>query len=365
MKKKIFALTALCAFAFNAFGAVFAATTDTKKTVVKGQTNQLAAQLPASDAVMTVDVKRLFADAMPQILSGNQPMLSKIIADIDELKNKTGFDLRQFEQLAFGVATTKNAANGELDFQPVILARGAFNANALIAVGRTAAKGKYREEKVGDRSIFVFSPRQLLPTAPPPAAGSPKAQAKKTQSVFERAVDKMFDNLSREIAVTAFDDGTLAIGSQARVRQTLGASGRVGADVLSLINRRPNAVAAVGLKLPEGVSSLLPAGLDNDEIGKNLDAIRYLAAAFDTGDGTASVSIAAKTLAAEQAKSLQEQIEGLQSLGKMFIGGGKGADKQVFARMIDNLKIARAANEVTLDLQVSQADVNILLSKKK
>ncbi len=356
----------VCALALNAVGTVFAATgADTKKASVKGQTNQLAAMLPASDAVMTVNVKRLFTDAMPQILSGNQPILSKIAADIDGLKNATGFDLRQFEQLAFGVAATKNIENGELDFQPVILARGAFNANALIAVGKTAAKGKYREEKVGERSIFVFSPQQLIPTAPPPAAGSTKAQAKKTPTVFERAIDKMFDNLAREVAVTAFDDGTLAIGSLARVRESLGASARVGADVLSLINRRPNAVAAVGLRLPEGISSLLPANLDNDEIGKNLDAIRYLAAAFDVGDGNASVSIAAKTLAAEQAQSLQEQIEGLQSLGKMFLGSGKDADKQVYARMIDKVKIARAANEVTLDLQVSQADVNILLSKKK
>lgn len=362
MIKRFFALMTVCAFALNTVGAAFAAI-DTKKAPAKQSANQLAAQLPASDAVMTVDIKRLFNDALPQILAGNQPLLGEIVGHIDEVKNKTGFDLRQFEQLAVGVATTKTAA-GELDFQPVILARGTLNASALVALGKTAANGKYREEKAGDRSIFVFSPKQLIRAKPPRAAGSAKPPAAKSPSVFERALDRMFDNLSREVAVTAFDNNTLAIGSLARVRESFAATNRVGADVLSLVNRRPNAVAAVGLRLPEGLSSIIP-NLGNDEIGKNIDAIRFLAAAFDTGDGNASVSIAAKTLQAEQAKGLQEQIEGLQAIGKMFIGGAKGADKQVYARMIDSVKIARAANEVTIDLQVSQADVNILVGKKK
>lgn len=365
--KKLFALTAVCAFALNAVGAVFAAPTgnkkDTKKAAaVKRQANQLAAQLPASDAVMTVNIARLFSDALPQILAGNQPMLAQIVGKIDEVKSKTGFDLRQFEQLAIGVTATKTAA-GEYDFQPVILARGTFKANALVALGKTAANGKYREEKAGERSIYVFSPQQLMPPAKSKANPNSGASVKKTPSVFERAIDRMFDNLSREVAVSALDDNTLAIGSLTRVRASFGASARVSPDVLSLIDRRPNAVAAFGLRLPEGMSGVIP-DLGNDEIGKNIDAIRYLAAAFDTGDGNATVSIAAKTLQAEQAKGLQEQIEGLQAIGKMLIGG-KGADKQVLARMIENLKIARTANEVTLDLQVSQADVNILIGKKK
>jgi hypothetical protein len=55
-------------------------------------------------------------------------------------------------------------------------------------------------------------------------------------------------------------------------------------------------------------------------------------------------------------------------LGKSFLGsGGKSEDKQVFSRMIDNVKIARGdgSNEVTLDLQVPQNDINILLKPKK
>jgi len=372
MIKKFFALMMVCTFALNAVGMAFAAP-DVKKSAA--QTGQLAALLPASDAVMTLDMRRLVGDALPQILAGNQPILAAIVGKIDEIKNKTGFDLRQFEQVAVGVSSRQTAR--ELDFQPVVLARGALNANALIALGKIAANGKYREEKIGDRSIYVFSPQQLtqdpnfrttpLPPQKSSASNSSAAPsaAKKTPSVFERAMNRMFDSLSREVAVAAFDDNTLAIGTPMRVRESFGAnSARVGADVLNLVNRRPNAVAAFGFKVPNGLSEIIP-NLGNDEIGKNIDAIRYLAGSFDVNDGSAAVSVMAKTLAPEQAINLHEQIEGLQSLGKIFIGGGKGADKQVFARMIDNLKIARAANEVTLDLQIPQSDISILISKKK
>ena len=363
MTKKFFAVLTVCAFAFASVGAVFAAPTDTKKPVVKKQANNaLAARLPASDAVMTVDVKRLFADALPQILAGNQPMLADITDFINEMKNKTGFDLRQFEQVAVGVATTKTES-GELDFQPVIFARGAFNSGALIAIGKTAANGKYREEKSGARSIFIFSPSQFL--VQKPASSDAPQEKKRTPSVFERAADRMFENLSREVAVTALDDNTLAIGTLARVRASLNAaSPRVGADVLSLINRRPNAIAAFGLKLPEGVSNIIP-DLGNDEIAKNLNAIRSLAGAFDANDGNTSMSISARTAQTEQAKSLEDQLLGLQSLGKMFVGGAKDARKEVFSRLIDRVKIARAANEVTLDLQIPQSDISVLLNKKK
>lgn len=363
MVNKIFALLMVCAFAFNAADVVFAA--DTKRAA-KRQTNQLAARLPASDAVVSINIKRLFADALPQILSGSESQLAAIVGKIDEIKSKTNFDLRQFEQVAVGISIRQTTAQ-ELDFQPVIFARGAsMNANALLALGKTAANGKYREEKSGARSIYVFSPRELMPQKSSPSNDAPAPVSKKTPSAFERAMDKMIEDLSREVAVTALDDNTLAIGTPARVRESVGASpARVGADVLNLINRRTDAVVAVAAKLSNGVSAFLP-DLDNDEIGKNLDAIRYLAASFNVGDGGAAVSVLAKTVGLEQAKSLFEQIEGLQSLGKMFVGGSsKGADKKALARMIENVKIARAANEVTLDLQIPQSDINILIGKKK
>lgn len=369
MIKKFFAFAVLYAIVLNVFGtAAFAAASSSAadaKSAAK-QTAQLAAQLPASDAVMTLNVQRLVGEALPQVLSGNQPLLAEIVGKIDELKNKTGFDLRQFEQVAVGVSSLKNANQAELDLQPLILARGALNANALIAVGKIAANGKYREEKIGARTVYIFSPQQFLPPRKSAGAAPDSTATKKAASFFERIFGKTIDTLSREVAVTAFDTNTLAVGSLARVRETFAAAPRrvpIGADVLSMVNRRPSAIAAFGLKLSEGMSSIIP-NLGNDEIAQSINSIRYLAASLDAEDGNVAVSASAKTLRPEQAKDLQEKIIGLLSLSSVFLGGS-GADKQVFRQMAENLKVARVRNEVTLDLQIPQTDINILLSKKK
>lgn len=344
MKVKFFALLAFAAIFLNVI-AVSAQT----KTV--GQTNQLAALLPASDGVLTLDVQRLLNDAVPQILSGKQQTLAGINAKIDEIRDKTGLDARQFEQIAVGVAMKQISAQ-EFDLEPVFLARGKYNANALIAVAKLAANGKYREEKFGSRTVYVFTGKEIA------AQNKPATKS----SWLDRAIERMINGM-KEVAVTSLDGNTLAFGSLARVRETFETKTPVSNEVLSLANRRPNAVLSFGAKLPNGLSSFVD--LQNDEFGRNLDAIRQMSGAIEVGDGNTSVFVAAKTLKAEQAQSLKETLDGLQLLGKALLGGGKTEDKKVYGRMIDNARIAQTGSEVTLDLQVPQTDINILLAGMK
>ena len=62
--------------------------------------NQLAALLPASDGIVTLDAKRFFNTALPKLLSANQPLLDKITIKIDQVKAQTGIDVRQFDYIA-------------------------------------------------------------------------------------------------------------------------------------------------------------------------------------------------------------------------------------------------------------------------
>lgn len=348
MKNKFYALLIALTFVLNGIGAVFA---DTKTNNSIKQIGQLAALLPASDGVITFDLQRLLNDAVPQILSGRPQMLSDINGKIDEIKTKTGLDLRQFEQVAVGVSTKQISAR-EIDLEPVVLARGKYSAGALIALAKLASKGKYREEKVGSRSVYVFAGKEIVEQNKP----QPK------NSWFDKAIDRMIQGLTKEIAVTSYDNNTLAIGSLARVRETLESKTRVSPEVLSLINRKPNAAASFGAKLPNGLSKFFE--LDNDEIGTTIDAIRQISGAIEFTDGNTTISAIAKTLKPDRAQSLQETLEGLQMVGKSLLGSSKSADKQVYARMIDNAKITRNAAEVMFDLQVPQNDINILLGVK-
>lgn len=344
MKKKILVVLALFAFAASGIGYVSA---DAKSE------GELALLLPESDGVITFDSDRFLNQGLPQILSANQPMLREINSKIDEVRNKTGLDLRQFSEVAVGIKSEKISAK-EIDFKPAFLARGTMNSKALVAVAKLASNGKYKTEKVGDRTIYIFSAKEVIEKN--------KTQNKSGNSVFDKAWDKMFRQLSKEIALTAYDNNTIAFGSVERVKETIGNSPRVGDEVLSLLGRTPTAIANVGIILPNGLSQYV--GLNNDELGTNLDAIRQIQASMDVNGDVSSVSILAKTSQDSEAENLEQALMGLQMLGKGLLGGMKGNDKQVYARMVENMKISRMANKVMLDLNIPQTDIDVIVGKK-
>ena len=70
----------------------------------------------------------------------------------------------------------------------------------------------------------------------------------------------------------------------------------------------------------------------------------------------------ARTKKAEQATGLKDTLAGLQMIGRSFLGGSKRADQQVYVRMLKNAKIDSRGNDVTLDLLVPQADIDILVA---
>ena len=56
----------------------------------------------------------------------------------------------------------KQVSPTEMDFEPVALASGDINAAALLAVAKLASKGTYREEKIGTRTVYVISPKDVI-----------------------------------------------------------------------------------------------------------------------------------------------------------------------------------------------------------
>ncbi len=354
MKRNFIAL--LTAFALMT-GIVSFSSAQTKSVaksvaVSAGQINQLAAQLPASDAVMILDMQRLTQVALPQLLAAQPQKLGEINAKIDEVKTQTGIDLRQFEQLAAGL-NFKQTANGKLDYEPIVLARGKYNAAALLALAKVAAKGKYREEKSGAKTLYIFSVKEIM------LSNKPKFKTPKEEEEFNKALR----DAPAEISATAFDDNTLAIGAPLRVRAAIEGKPRISQDILMLAGQKLNSIMSFGANVPAGTSKFFKLN-DNDEIKKNVDAIRQLRGAVDVNDGNTLLNIGAKTFQTEQARNLEETLAGLQAIGKGFLSGMKGNDKQVLARMVENAKITRVSNEVILDVQISGSDLSLLLGKK-
>jgi len=347
MRNRFFAAVALGVLVLHLAGSSLA---DIKGK--KAQANQLVSLLPASDGVMTLDVKRFFGVALPKILSANQPMLNKILGKIDEVRSKTGIDIRQFEHLAAGV-TVKQIGTKKYDLDPVIIARGQINAGALTAAAKLASNGKYREEKAGGKTIYVFAAKEIAAQNKPQNTGAKRSAT----------IDKVIGRLSTEIAVAVLDANTVAFGALPLVRQTLEGRTRVGTDLTNLLSRNEGSVVNFAAKLPAGMRAFLP--LDIDELGKNIDSIQYVFGNMDVVGENTTVHMTATTLQNAQAQGLLETLEGLQIIGKIALGGSKNADRQVYARLIENARFSAKGNEVMLDLQIPQADIDVLVGGLK
>jgi hypothetical protein len=347
MKRKIFAV--LIAFAFVA-GTIGHTSADARKV---NKFSELAVLLPESDMVMTLDSERFLNQALPQILSANQPMLSKINTEIIKIKDKTGLDLREFRQVAIGIRS-KQISPAETDFEPVFLARGTVNAKMLVSVVKIASNGKYKTENVGGRTIYIFSPKEIIEENKDKIGGG--------SSIFDKTMSKMSKSLSKDIAVAAYDSNTIAFGSPARVRETVGNTARISNDVLGLLDRKPNSIINMGAKVPFGLSKFMP--LDNDEFGKDLDSIRQMQGSMDVNEGNTLISFLAKTEQIGQAESLESNLQALQMVFSRILAGMKGADKKVYGRTLGNMVIARQTDEVSIDLTIPQSDIDVILGKK-
>jgi hypothetical protein len=352
MIKKFFAFTLALLFVLNA--AADSAFADTKKPKRKraaaaSQTNRLVALLPQSDGVMFIDLQRLLNEALPQILSANPAKLNEINEHIDQIKNQTGLDVRQFEQIALGV-TFKQTATAKTTFEPVILARGKYNSEALLTLAKIALKGKYREEKAGNKALYIFAAKEILAEnkAKITGSGSP-----------DKTFDFLLNKMPSEIAVASLNANTLAIGSIARVRETIESKVKIGADVATLLNRKPNSIISFAANTPVGLSQFLE--LDEDMLGQSLSSVRQIYGAVNLNAGNVVGFVGAKASGAEQAKSLEEMLGGLQAVGRGFLSNARGERKQAYARILDSAKITRAGTEVSIDFQVANADVALFI----
>jgi hypothetical protein len=345
MKNSIFAVLALFAMAGN-FAAPSLA--DTKgKTAKGGRAAELVSLLPASDAVVTVDAARA-VESMPALLAGNPTLLGKVTAEIEKMQSKTGIDIKQFKDVAVGV-NIKQGTGKNYDFDPVMVARGQVNATAIISAAKLAANGKYREAKVGGRSIYIISPAEV---ARQHATG---AAAAKAQNVTRKLGDEM--------AITAYDASTIVGGSVGRVRELLAGTSRVSPELSGYLGRTDGSIMDFAARAPGGLRALIP--LDDDELGRNIDSIRFLYGSMSVNGEAASINATAKTLQPENAKGLKDTLDGLQMLGKAFLSSSRSADKQVYGRMVENARFTQTGNEVNIAISVPQSDINVLVGTIK
>ena len=190
-----------------------------------------------------------------------------------------------------------------------------------------------------------------------------KASAKSNNSTVTEMFDKALKGMTKDIAVTAFDSNTLVMGSLARVTETLEGKTRVAAELSGLLSQRDSSVMTFAAKAPGSLRQMIP--LDNDELGNSIDAIQTLSGSMDVTAAGAAVSMLARTKTADQATGIKDLLDVGQMLGKTVFGNSKRPDQQMYARLIKAAKFDAKGTDVTLDVMVPQADIDMLVKKVK
>lgn len=338
MNKRIFASLIAIAVALAAFivpisnGQTAGLSSKSSATATSG----VFMALPPSDAVMSVNVRALLNTALPRILAGDPAKLSQINADIDKFKARTGIDARSFERISVGMSFNYPSA-GITKVNTVAIAQGSFNSAAIVAAGRLAAKGKYQEQKYSNGTIYIFSLND------------------------QTKMLGMMNMKVHELAVSALDANTLAIGNLASVRAAIDTSraGKVGnTELVALATRDPNALIGFGANLSPVVMQNLNLG--NDEIARNVSSIRQAYGSIGATTTGFELLTFARTEKLDQAQGLSDMLAGLKQIGAMYAGQLQGAKGTLAKNALESLKITTQGNEIQLRMELAQADIATL-----
>ncbi len=323
-------------FVVMALADVGSAQNSRGRSAAKPQPTLLSA-LPTSDTVALIKLRRVLDEALPKLMSDNPAKLAEINAQIEQFKSRTGIDPRAFTELALGMRYSYPAP-GITKIATVGLAQGNFNANAIVAAGKVAASGKYREEKYQGRSIYVFTIDQQM------------------------RILGLLDLRIRELAVSPLTANTLALGDRDSVRGAIDASRssrRANAELIALASQDPNAIMGFGGNISPTLLQNLRIG--NESIANDLAAVRQVYGSIGMTDKNVEMLAAARTANPSSARSLGDTIEGLRAFGALFTNRMPAAKGALAKSALGNLKVTLQGSDLQIRTTVAQAEVGPLL----
>ncbi|HKC63102.1 MAG TPA: hypothetical protein VKB86_05665 [Pyrinomonadaceae bacterium] len=266
-------------------------------TVAFGQATQTAydplSQLPASDVVGFIDLKRILTEIIPRVLAKDPATLLKLSSTVNELNTKTGLNILSIDRIAVGLQFVGPATHEmkKENLGVAIIVHGDFDADALVAFLKRETKGKGSEESYGGKTIHIE------PRPAPPAKKSDRETG----------------------ALSILDAHTLVIGDLSQVRATVDAAsgkGRVDSALVQLATRDSNALIGVAGNVPPELIKDLQSSVSNDPkeqaISKLIANIKQVFVSFGATPADFDVTTGARLGTAEQAQSLSDMLLGLR-----------------------------------------------------
>lgn len=310
--------------------------TTTTKAAAQRPAAAESVPLPASDALLAVDLEKLFKEVVPRALAGDAARLAQVNADVDAFKTRTGIDARAFERLVVGARIVR-LESGALKVDNVTaVARGRVDP-ALGASIRAASKGAVAEQQYGGKTVYVTTVNDVV-------------------KIFGLARVRL-----KELAVVALDAETIALGEPEDVRAVVDvqAGKRPRADMGMLVSPKgPNDIMAFGGNVPAGVLEGVETGLPG--LDRAISSIQGFYGSVASAPTGIQLMTTLRAATAADAKQLFDSLDALRQIapGLVSMAGNKAKFAQ---NAVNTLKITTKANEVQLRLEVPQSDLTTLL----
>ena len=322
-------------------------------------TRRALTTLPDSQAVLFVNARRIINELLPRILPPAE--YQKLLAQAQ----KYGFDARGVEYMAVGARLADPApANGLPEF--VVVVRGNFNADSLLALGRVAMGGQNmqsRRETYGSKTIEIIDLQSL---SQPPAGGADPNAPKPKPMPYP------------EVGVMALDANTLAVGVPSYLRAAVdsaGGSGGLRSSMIDLAARDPQALWSLTVEMPPTLAEYLhkaglPANAEADQmigwvkqvsLANGMDALNYTLSAAVLTDAPEHASafsglVRMGLLAAQTA--LSQQAAKLTPKDKDY------ARTRTALNTIKNFVNRTEGNTLLLSVSAPQQTINELIKKE-
>lgn len=300
--------------------------------------DELLALLPATDLIAVVDMNRLINDLLPRLAEIKVGGLDELAKDIAEFTQKTGINPAQVRSAVLGVNLNNTQAAG------AVIVSGVELDNIKLEAAMKVLKAEYKTAEYKGKTIFNV----IEKTKRTPAAGPVTVKTDETAFAALGAQRLVLGDLSVVKQVIDIQAGT--------------AKGGVTPALNSALNEtRPSALLRFALNIPEALRQSVQ---DQGDLFKSVATIKTILGTFDVAaDFSLALDALMRTGTQSEAAELESGLQGLLGLVRGIFGSGGDAKTNLFAQLLDQVKIGMKLNDVTLSVTLPRALLEELTKK--
>lgn len=341
MRRK-FVLPVLLAFALL---ASFATPAAAQGLVDASRTREALTRLPDSQAVLFVNLQRIFRDVVPRFVPATE--IAKWQADAQ----KVGLNLSDLEYAIVALRLPAQETQEKPLPEFMVLLRGNFNADSFLSLARLGMdmQGiKPRQETHGSHTIDILNIKEAMKGNAPPSPYT-------------------------EVGVTSLDANTLVMGIPGYLKSAIdsnGGSGGLSSEFLSMALNTPDALTSLTVAVPPSLPQMLKGANVTlpDEASRIISWLRgvNIATSMSATNYNLHANIQADT--AEHAGALAGMIRiglaALQGEADKQMARNPNSDAQMAISMLKSVTQTTQGNLISLSTSVPQAAIANLVKRE-